>query len=64
MGQRGLFFTRGFLALYLTTALVFGIVRESRPEHRVTARFLPFDASIISFVIQTTYYWITAVGVS
>ena len=63
MGQRALFFTRGFLALYLTTTLVFSIVRDSRPQNRGIARFLPFDASLISFVIQTIYYWVTAVGV-
>ncbi|KAL2043925.1 hypothetical protein N7G274_003445 [Stereocaulon virgatum] len=61
LDQRGLFFTRGFLALYLTTTLVFGIIRESRSENRVIARLLPFDASLISFVIQTIYYWITAI---
>ena len=62
-GQRSLLFMRAFFALYMTAALASGIVQESRSEHRARARFLPFDASTISFVIQTIYYWITAVRI-
>lgn len=64
--QKALFFVRGCLAVYLTTALVLGFVNcfEVFDSEASPARFFAFDSGNISLMVQAIYYWITAVCLS
>lgn len=59
LSQRSLAFIRAILAVYMTTALVLNVTHDWKDKEK--GCLLIFDARIISFSVQTIYYWITAV---
>ena len=62
LNQRSLALVRTILALYSAVILAFSVGREWKDPTRGNLLF--FDARILSFAVQTMYYWITMVCVS
>ena len=60
LDQKSLLLLRGLLAIYMITVLAFSIEYSIKHNHH-EEQFV-FNASHISFFVQTVYYWITAVS--